>query len=181
MQKNKEMNPTYKLCVVGILCALEIVLSRVAAINVFPWLKISFGFIPIAICAILTGPAWTVMMAVVCDIIGATLFPTGTFYWGFTLVAAVDGLIYGLFLYKQKNHLLRCLLCTLTVTIICNIVLNTIFLVRTGYIVGPENEAFMSIFWTRVGKNMAQFVVNGFILFGIWKTLDRIPARLRKL
>ena len=44
MQKNKETNPTYKLCVVGILCALEIVLSRVAAINVFPWLKISFGF-----------------------------------------------------------------------------------------------------------------------------------------
>ena len=96
-------------------------------------------------------------------------------------MAAVDGLIYGLFLYKQKNHLLRCLLCTLTVTIICNIVRNTIFLVRTGYIVGPGNEAFMSIFWTRVGKNMAQFVVNGFILFGIWKTLDRIPARLRKL
>lgn len=181
MRQNSGNNATYKLCVVGILCALEIVLSRIAAINVFPWLKISFGFIPIAICAILAGPSWTVMMAVVCDIIGATLFPTGTFYWGFTLVAAVDGLIYGLFLYKKKNNILRCLLCTFTVAVICNILLNTVFLVRTGYIVGPENEAFMPAFWARVGKNMAQFVVNGLILFGIWKALDRIPARMRRL
>lgn len=175
MQKNM----TKRLCVIAVLIAMQIVLGRIAAINVGSYLKISFGFIPIAVCGILCGPFWTLLMASVCDILGALLFPTGAFYWGFTLVAAIGGLIYGLFLFNHKENIIRCLLCTLTVAMICNILLNTVFLIQIGAMVGPENEGFWPVMWTRVIKNAVQFPVNGLILFGIWKALKRIPAQLR--
>ena len=175
MQKNM----TKRLCVIAVLIAMQIVLGRIAAINVGSYLKISFGFIPIAVCGILTGPFWTLLMASVCDILGALLFPTGAFYWGFTLVAAVGGLIYGLFLYQKKENLLRCMLCTLTVALICNILLNTVFLIQIGAMVGPGNDSFWPMMWTRVIKNAVQFPVNGVILFAVWKALKRIPSELR--
>ena len=177
MQKNM----TKRLCVIAVLIAMQIVLGRIAAINVGNYLKISFGLIPIAVCGILTGPFWTLLMASVCDILGALLFPTGAFYWGFTMVAAAGGLIYGLFLYQKKENLLRCMLCTLTVAVVCNILLNTVFLIQIGAMVGPGNEGFWPVMWTRVLKNLIQFPVNGLILFGVWKALQRIPASLRAI
>ena len=175
MQKNM----TKRLCVIAVLIAMQIVLGRIAAINVGSYLKISFGFIPIAVCGILCGPLWTMLMAAICDILGALLFPSGSFYFGFTLVAIAGGLIYGLFLYNQKENIVRCLLCTLTVALICNILLNTVFLIQIGAMVCPGNEGFWSVMWTRVIKNAVQFPVNGIILFGVWKALKRIPAQLR--
>ena len=52
-------------------------------------------------------------------------------------------------------------------------------LIQIGAMVGPENEGFWPVMWTRVIKNAVQFPVNGLILFGIWKALKRIPAQLR--
>ena len=120
MQKNL----TKRLCVIAVLIAMQIVLGRLASINVGSYLKIGFGFIPIAVCGILTGPVWTLLMASICDILGALLFPSGAFYWGFTLVAAIGGLIYGLFLHNHKPNLIRCLICTFIIAVICNIILH---------------------------------------------------------
>ena len=172
---------TKRVCLTAVLIAMQIVLGRIAAINVGEYLKISFGFIPIAVCGILTGPVWTLLMASVCDVLGAFLFPTGPFYPGFTLVAAAGGLIYGLFLYRKKESVIRCMLCTLTVAVICNILLNTVFLCRTGILPMPGNETFWPRVWTRVIKNLVQFPVNGIFLFGIWKALMRIPASMREI
>ena len=177
MQKNM----TKRVCVIAVLIAMQIVLGRIASINVGSYLKIGFGFIPIAVCGILTGPVWTMFMASICDVLGALLFPTGAFYWGFTMVAAIAGVIYGLFLHNRKESILLTMLCTLTVALICNIVLNTVFLIRIGAMVPPDNEGFWPIMWTRILKNMVQFPVNGLILFGIWKALKRIPASLRTI
>ena len=94
---------TQKLCVLAVLCAMQVVLSRIAAINVGNYLKISFGFIPIAVCGILAGPLWAALVATAADVIGALLFPTGAFFPGYTVVATVGGLRYGLFLYRSQS------------------------------------------------------------------------------
>ncbi len=169
-----------KMAMIAVLCAMEVVLSRIAAINVGAYLKISFGFIPVAVCGILFGPAWAAMMAAVADVIGATLFPTAMFFPGFTLVAVVGGLIYGLFLYRKEPGLVRCLLCTAAVALVCNIVMNTMFLSMTGAIVPPDNEAFWPTVGTRALKNAIQFPVNGLILFAVWKGVRRLPAAARE-
>ena len=66
MQKNM----TKRICVIAVLIAMQIVLGRLASINVGSYLKIGFGFIPIAVCGILTGPVWTLLMASICDGMG---------------------------------------------------------------------------------------------------------------
>lgn len=48
---------TQKLCVMGVLMALQIILSRITAINLGNWLRISFGFLPNAIAGYLLGPS----------------------------------------------------------------------------------------------------------------------------
>lgn len=92
------------LAVMAMLAALQIVLSRFLSINA-QIVKIGFAFVPIALCAMLFGTLPTVIVAVVADLVGATLFPSGTFFPGFTLSAALNAMVYGLLLYKKQTVL----------------------------------------------------------------------------
>ena len=96
---------TKKLIVSAQLLALDVVLTRLLAINT-PVMKIGFGFAAVALCAVLYGPWWAALTAALGDIVGALLFPTGAFFPGFTLTAACTGLIFGLCLYRRDKSLL---------------------------------------------------------------------------
>ncbi len=91
---------------VSMLVALAVVFTRFIAINTL-YMKIGFGFVPIVICAILYGPVWAGVAAAVADIIGTFLFPVGAYFPGFTLTAALTGIVFGLFLYNQEKTLAR--------------------------------------------------------------------------
>ena len=99
------MPNTKKLIVSAQLLALDVVLTRLLAINT-PVMKIGFGFAAVALCAVLYGPWWAALTAALGDIVGALLFPTGAFFPGFTLTAACTGLIFGLCLYRRDKSLL---------------------------------------------------------------------------
>ena len=171
---------TQKMCLLAVLCAMQVVLSRIAAINVGDYLKISFGFIPIAVCGILAGPMWAALTAAASDVIGALLFPTGIYDRIGGGDGFVGGLLYGLFLYGKKENLIRCLLCTLAVAVVCNLIGNTLCMCLTGILPPPNNATFWPRMGTRALKNLVQFPVNGLILFGIWKGINRIPEKMRK-
>ena len=93
---------TKKLAVSALLLAADVVLTRLLAINT-PLMKIGLGFTAIALCAMLYGPGWAALVAALGDIIGSTLFPTGAYFPGFTLTAALTGLIFGLCLHGEKR------------------------------------------------------------------------------
>ena len=97
MSKNK------KIILSALLLALLIILSRFLSIKT-PIMKISFAFVPTMLCAIWLGPKYTVLINVLGDIIGATLFPTGPYFVGYTISTAVAGFIYGMILYKKDNN-----------------------------------------------------------------------------
>ena len=99
------MPDTKKLIVSAQLLALDVVLTRLLAINT-PVMKIGLGFAAVALCAILYGPWWAALVAALGDLAGALLFPTGAFFPGFTLTAACTGLIFGLCLYRRDKSLL---------------------------------------------------------------------------
>ena len=99
------MPNTKKLIVSAQLVALDVVLTRLLAINT-PLMKIGLGFAAVALCAVLYGPWWAALTAALGDIVGALLFPTGAFFPGFTLTAACTGLIFGLCLYRRDKSLL---------------------------------------------------------------------------
>jgi ECF transporter S component (folate family) len=87
---------------VSLLIALEIVLSRFLSIAT-PIVKIGFGFVPIAVCAMLYGPVLAGAAGGLADFIGAILFPIGPYFPGFTLSAALTGAVFGVFLYRREN------------------------------------------------------------------------------
>ena len=167
MSKNK------KIILSALLLALLIILSRFLSIKT-PIIKISFGFVPTMLCAIWLGPKYAVAINVLGDIIGATLFPTGPYFVGYTISTAVAGLIYGLILHKKnsdsytdKQFILRLILATTLVAIISNMILNTLWVSITG------GKAFMVLFWTRVPKQLIMIPIHVIVIFALEKALRK--------
>ena len=96
----KKVLNTKMLVTLAMLLAIEIVLSRFLSIQT-PITRIGFGFIPLVIAGILFGPIPAAIVAVLADVLGAILFPTGAYYPPLTITSLLVGLTYGFFLYKK--------------------------------------------------------------------------------
>lgn len=167
------MSRNKKIILTAILLAMLIILSRFLSIKT-PILKISFGFVPTMLCAIWLGPKWTVLLNVLGDIIGATLFPTGPYFVGYTISTAVAGFIYGIMLHKNqidsysdKQFLLRLIFSTTLVAIIVNMGLNTLWTSITS------GKAFMVLLATRIVKQIIMIPIHVIIIFFIEKSLRK--------
>lgn len=116
-----------KIIITALLIALAVVLSKLLSINL-AFLRIGFGFIPIAVLAILFGPIWAGVASAIADVLGAIIFPTGAFFPGFTVSAFLTGLIFGLFLYKKEITWARSFISCALVCLLVNLLLNTYWL-----------------------------------------------------
>ncbi|GHU49114.1 membrane protein [Clostridia bacterium] len=159
------------LLVIALLMAMEIVLTRLLSINT-PLLRISLGFIPVSLIAIMYGPLWAAGAYAMCDIIGAILFPTGTFFPGFTLTAFLTGLTFGLFLYKHPVSWSRVLPASLIICILFNTLLNSLWL----YIL--MHNGFLAFVPMRLVKNIIMVPLHSIMIPLVWSWLKRIaPLR----
>ncbi len=167
------------LTAMAMLIALQVV-SRFLTINLFPWLRISFGFLPIAVAGMLFGPVYAALGGGLGDVIGFLLFPSGTYFPGFTITAMAEGLIYGFILFGVYKELrfgsragwLRVLLCELAITVLCYLALNTLWLSIL------QGKAFLAIFPVRFLKNIAQLPVNVYLIMQVGTLLKRLPGNL---
>lgn len=167
MRKNK------KIILSAILLAMLIILSRFLSIKT-PITKISFAFVPTMLCAIWLGPKWTILLNVLGDLIGATLFPTGPYFVGYTISTALAGLIYGIFLYQNPNNpystksfILRLILSTTLVAIIVNMGLNTLWtMIMTG-------NAFFVLLSARIVKQLIMIPIHVVVIFFLSKGLEK--------
>jgi len=123
----KKHSFTNQLVVMALLIALEIILTRFLSIET-PTMRFGFGFLPVAIMAILYGPWWTGAAGVVGDLVGMTLLPKAAFFPGFTLTAFLTGVIFGLLLYKKPITWKRTFVAALAVNVICSLCLDTLWL-----------------------------------------------------
>lgn len=120
------MSKTKKLIIVSLLIAMEIVLTRFMAIET-PVVRISLGFVPIAVIAMLLGPVYAGVAYGLSDILGMIIFPKTAYFPGFTLSAIISGAIYGIFLYKKESYF-RIILCTIVIGLTIDLGLNTLWL-----------------------------------------------------
>lgn len=111
----------------SILITTEIILSRFFSLTT-PVVKIGFAFVPLALCGIMYGPFWTGVVAVVADLIGAGLFPSGVFFPGFTLSAGLSGIAYGVFLHGKNYSWKNLIILVLIQRIVIGLVLTTYWL-----------------------------------------------------
>lgn len=168
------MSKSKKIILSALLLALTVILSRFLAIKT-PLLSINFGFVPVVLCAIWLGPKWAILVNVLSDLIGATLFPFGSFFIGYTITKVVSGFIYGVLLYKKeqdtftdKQFILRLIISVILVTLIANIGMNTLWLkITTG-------KAFMVLLSARIVKELVMIPIEIITIIILEKAL-RVP------
>ena len=167
------MSRNKKITLAAILLDMLIILSRFLSIKT-PILKISFAFIPTLLCAIWLGPKWSVLLNVLGDVIGATLFPTGPYFIGYTISTALAGLIYGCLLYQKeadtytnKQFILRVILAICLVAIFVNLGLNTLWTSITS------GKAFMVLLGTRVIKELIMVPIRIVVILLVERMLRK--------
>lgn len=153
---------TRTVTIMGVLIASEIVLSRFASISAWN-IRIGFGFVPLVIAAMLLGPVKAGIVGALSDILGATLFPIGAYFPGFTLTALSTGIVYGIFLYKNES-LLRIVVAVGINQLILSLLLNTFWIsVLYGSPYGP-------LFMTRIIQCAILIPVQIVVISSISKT-----------
>ncbi|MCM8901019.1 folate family ECF transporter S component [Caldicoprobacter algeriensis] len=123
-----------KMAYTGLLTAISIILTRFFAGNVnilgvFA-LRLSFGEVPIMLSGILLGPVYGAACGALSDIIGYAISPVGGPYFpGFTLTAALTGLIPGLMARYYRNYWnWFFVIIIVTATAAVSVLLNTLWL-----------------------------------------------------
>ena len=150
----------------GILSAIAIVLGFFK-IPVTQLIEIRFAVLPVTIAAYLFGPVVGGAVGLVSDIGGYILRPTGPFFPGFTITSMVSGVIFGCFLYRQKPGISRILMSQIVYTIVCGILLNSIWL---SILYG---NGFVAVIGARFVKEMVMIPINTIMLATIIEPVKR--------
>ncbi len=162
----KEFKSVRSLVGASLFLALDIVLVFVR-LDISPSLQIGFSFIAVALMGMMYGPVVAGLGAGLGDIIKFALKPAGPYFFGFTLNAILGGVIYGIFLYKNKEKLLNIAAAKTSVNILINLVLNTYWL---SILYG---KAFTVMLIPRVAKNILALPIEIFILYTFIKIVNK--------
>ena len=169
----RALSRTRTITTAGLLLAIQMVLSSYGVIEVTDSLKISLAHLAIAPTAILFGPVVAGLQGALSDILGFMLKPTGPYFPGFTLTAALLGVIYGLLLYKTKRTTWQIIAARVIVCLFVNIGLNTVFLTM---LYGPSRLATLPL---RAFKNIVQLPIDCLLLGAVSRAVKRIPVNYR--
>lgn len=168
------------LTATAMLIALDLALKAAATVDLTAYLKISFAFIAMASIGMLFGPTVAFFAGMITDVLGFMIRPSGAFDIRFTLIEALGGLLYGLFLYNAQNDrwlLPRVIAAKSTVVVICNFILTTLAMVSlTG-------SGFFALLPMRAVKSIVELPVHVIILSVvlpvILKAWNMIPGTKR--
>ena len=154
---------TYQLVVMAFLIALEIILTRFLSIQL-PIARIGFGFLPVAITAIMFGPIWAGLCYTAGDLLGMLLFPTAgvPYFVGFTLSAFITGVLYGVILYRKEINMRISFIAAFVVLTSITLILNTFWL---HLLVG---QAFFAILPTRIAEAVVMLAVQTITIPLVW-------------
>lgn len=116
-----------RLVLLGLVIAIKIILSQFSFGPAF--VKVGLGFIGSVMLGYLFGPIWGAVGGGISDLVSSAIFGNqGGFFIGFTLTAMVGPLIYGLLFYRKPIKIWRIIAATILVTVIVNILLNTLWI-----------------------------------------------------
>ena len=130
------------------------------------YIKIGFSGIAAQFVYYLFGPVVGGVFGGALDLLKYLIKPTGAFFPGFTLGAMVAGVLYGCILYKRPLTIRRVLVAELTVAIICNMLLGTLWLSML------YGKGFLVLLPMRVFKNLVMWPVNSILFYSVGKALE---------
>lgn len=118
------------LILLALLVSLGVILTRFS-VMVLPSVRIGFRDVPIILAGILFGPIAGMVTGIAADLIGFLVSSTGGFFYGFTISAALVGLIPGLVFKGEqsgKYPFIKIILAVVLVEFGVSLFLNTYWL-----------------------------------------------------
>ena len=160
-------------CIVMTALLIALSMSIEAFTIEIPFAKINFAYIAIAAIGMLYGPTIGFFAGGICDILGYIVHPDGGFLPAYTLIAMIQGLIYGIVLYRRWGNInitekgkkgrkltefaVRIIAARLLDVVIINLFLNTAANLHYGFI--PE-QAYGAAIIARIAKNALQLCAD---------------------
>ncbi len=170
-----ELRSVRMLVLAAMLTALRIAVKSLR-IPVGPDLNITFGFLVNAAGSMIYGPVVAILASAVSDTVGAVLFPTGTYFFPFIFEEIAGGLLFALFYYRARLSAARVLLGRFAVTVVCNLLLNPLFL--TWYYALILGRSYTFLTWPRLAKNIALFPIQTVALVLVFDLLLPVTDRM---
>ncbi len=160
------------ICIIitGLLLAVSMTIE--AYTIEIPFAKINFAFLAIAAIGMLYGPIVAFFAGGICDVLGFIVHPDGAFLPVYIFIAMLQGLIYGLILYRRWGNIseisankgkkitefsIRLVVARLLDVMIINLFLNTAANMHYGFI--PKESMYVAVS-ARLAKNMLQLIAD---------------------
>ena len=164
------------LTALAMLLALQIILGALT-LQLDSSIQITFDYLPLCVTAMLFGPVPALLSGALADLLSFLIRPTGAFNPGFMLSSALGGLIYGLCFYKKSfdrpwKLILAAALARLSVAIVCNICLNSLWLIL---MYGQGAWAWIP---GRILKNIIEYPISVLLLFSMQSVMNRIRKNI---
>lgn len=103
----------------ALMIAACVALSYIPSIHVTDGVRIGWGFLARALCALVGGPVNALVFGFAEDTVSFLMHPTGAYFPGYALTTMIGTMVYALFLYRSQVTVLRIFLAKL-----CNNAIN---------------------------------------------------------
>lgn len=166
----ENLTNTRALALAGMLLAMHAVLGIFKIPLLSPENRITFTFTATAAAGMILGPIPAMLVGGLGDVLGYFLNPGGNaYFFGFTISAALSGLIHGLLLYKksEKHIIWWILLAEFLITFFVNIILNTYWL---GIM---YNKAYVIFAMPRIIKNFVSYPLHVLLIWALSAVINR--------
>ena len=160
------MKNTKALTLSAMLLAVATVLGFVK-IPLNQIIELRFTYLAYGIGGYVLGPVYGTLIGAFSDILAYVVKPTGGFFPGFTVSAALQGLIYGVTLRDHEVTLKRVMAVQVLVSVIISLGLNTLWLSMLYKL------PFMATLTPRIIKTVVMCPIEAIILYLI---LKKVPV-----
>lgn len=168
------LSSTRFLCAAALLCAIGALLEVFYIPVGGAFLRITFTYLAQMLLGVICGPIYSVIGGVLIDVLGFLLAggDAAGYFPGFTLSAALQGLLYALFLYRAKLSVWRVLLAKLTVNVAIHVILGSVWKQML------YGKAYHVYFVSGAIKNIAMLPIEVFISIALLHALAPAMTRL---
>ncbi|MDR0293485.1 MAG: folate family ECF transporter S component [Oscillospiraceae bacterium] len=175
----KRSNELRSLILAALFAGLDIVCTRLLPAYYLPpgtfLVRVGLQFLVFALAGWTLGPGWAMGAAMVSDVVGVLINPTGTgqFFPGYTLTAGLSGLAYGLILHKRAPAFWRAVLSVAVHMLLIALPLTSLWFQMQGTYPTFQASFRLALLW-----RAALVLPYALVLTALQKALNRPVGRL---
>ncbi|MDD6160306.1 MAG: folate family ECF transporter S component [Oscillospiraceae bacterium] len=131
----------------ALMVAACVAMSYIPSIHVAENVKVTWGFLARATCALVGGPINALVFGFVEDTVGFFMNPDGGYFFGYALTTMLGTMIYALFFYRARVTVLRIVLAKICTNVL-NVFLGSLWsamLYSKGYIYYMTKSAMKNL------------------------------------